>query len=157
MKKEHSSSIIFTIVSFVGSFLIIGINIIKQYVTVKNIVLIDIVKSGDIYIICASMAITAIYNLYYFKDEVSNKWPTVVFFISIFNYTASLIFYFILSMTVQNVDNLFAWSSAIIFILNLLITYLATYYQNLNTDVISMRQRQTNKLQNAFSNSLGDK
>lgn len=155
MTKEHSNTMLFSVVSLLGSFIIIGISILKQYVTTKNIGFIAIIKTGDIYIICASMAITAIYNFHYFKDEISTRWPTIFFYVAILNYTLSLLFYLMLSITTQDINGFLVVTVIIVFTINMLITYLSTYYQNLNTDVVGSRLEQRDHLQDSFLKSQG--
>jgi len=157
MSKEHSSSIIFSVVSLIGSFIIILITVLKQYVAFQSIDIITVIKAGDVYIICASMAITAIYNFHTYKTEITNGWPTIFFWVSILNYTISLIFYFLISIANKSMDNFFLYTAIIVFAINMVITYLSAYFQNINIDVISSRQAQRSSLQTKFAESMGVK
>lgn len=157
MTKQHSDSLVFTIVSLIGSFIIILISLGKQFINLHHLDFPELIKKGDVYIICASMAITAIYSFYTFKNEIKNGWPTFFFWISLFNYTASLVIYLLIPPLSEGIDDFWIITSIAVFIINMLITYLSSFYQNINTDVISDRNRQTDELQRRFSKAQEEK
>jgi hypothetical protein len=155
IKKQHKESLLFTLVSMGGSFTIIAIALIKQYVAVHYCDLVEIVKRGDVYIICASMAIAAIYSFYTYKSEVNSDWSSILFWISIFNYTFSLLLYLLIPASTSGIDGFWFFTSILVFVLNFFITYFSAYYQNINIDVISDRNREADKLEKSFNRNMG--
>lgn len=148
---EHRDSILYTITNIFISHLLIAISIYVQYRETSKLDLNSIGYTGEIYIVSASMGAASMYNLF-IASKYKVAWVNFLFTLTLIMYTASLALYFNLpkpgntnlNTSIQNTTIL------ILFIVNFITVHYSHYYQNLKTDVISMRSEQLDDMRSKF-------
>jgi hypothetical protein len=151
--EMHKQSMSFTLANVFGSFLCVIILLLKQLFSAGPFDVGQVLGKGDVYIICASMSISAIYAFYDYKNT-KRDWSVWFFIASIINYAISVVFYmFVLFITSLNAAIVFG-TSLLVFVINIFMTYISSYYSNMMTDAVHERAVQGSKLESDLAKAL---
>lgn len=149
----HKESISFTLANVFGSFLCVIILFMKQLFGNAPVDIGSILGKGDVYIICASMSISAIYIFYQCKDN-KRDWSVWYFILSIINYAISVISYLFVIFIEKPSGAMVVVFALIVFILNFVLTYASSYYANMKADTAVARAAQGKKLEDDLEEAL---
>lgn len=151
--ERHKQSISFTLTNIFGSFLCVIALFSKQLFSNADLNISEVLGKGDVFIICASMSISAIYTFYEFKDN-RRDWSSSYFIFSVMNYALSVIFYLIVIFIEKPSTTIIIFFSLAVFVINLVVTYASSYYSNLKADASIERAAQGKKLEDDLEKAL---
>jgi len=157
MSEEHLDSLKYTAVNFLGSFLSIFITFFIVAYRDHATDWYRLTEKGDVVIICASLVISSIYSLYTFKKDLRTGFYTLIYWLAILLFIICLVQYVVVSILQPDEGNRIGvfWSSAIVALFTLIFTYISQYFQNINSDVISEREKEKATLESNFKQLRG--
>jgi hypothetical protein len=156
MGEVSQKSLKFTVITMFGSFLAIIFAFIIEYFKTEHIKIMDLTEKGEIIIICISLLFNSLYIFHEYrnnnKEDKKLKWPEVFFWGTLTFYTINLAVYIVVKTLGSQIDSVFFvfWYSIFAIIIAFIITLASQYYQNINTDVVNVRQKDNQRLEDDF-------